>query len=57
MQHTSGQMGSQTGFPKQVMVSVSSISKLIEKNFTAALANVRPNLLTIDLITLHRGAA
>jgi len=36
---------------------VTSNSKLIEKNFTATFADVRPILLTIVLITRQWGAA
>ncbi len=35
---------------------MSSISKLVENKFTATSADVRLNLLTLVLITLHRGA-
>jgi hypothetical protein len=57
MQHKSPQMGSQTGFHKKVNGSVLPISKLIAKDFTATLVNVRVDLLTLVLITEQRGAA
>jgi hypothetical protein len=57
MQHSRRQMGSQTGFVKVDGFSVTSTSKLIGKDFTATFADVRPILLTLVLITQHRGAA
>ena len=57
MQHKSRQMGSQTGSRERVNKTVLLNSKLIAKDFTATLVDVRVNLLTLVLITEQRGAA
>ena len=46
-------MGLLSGMWKPVPLN----SKLIDKGFTATLVNVRVNLLTLVLISVHRGAA
>ena len=50
-------MGSQKGSPERVIKSVLLNSKLIAKDFTTALVDVRVDLLTLVLITQKRGAA
>ena len=50
-------MGSQTGSHKRVFETVLLNSKLIAKDFTATLVDVRVDLLTLVLITEQRGAA
>jgi hypothetical protein len=50
-------MGSQTGSHERVNKSVLLNSKLIAKDFTATLVDVRVDLLTLVLITEQRGAA
>ena len=57
MQHKVQRMGSQTGSHKRVFETVLLNSKLIAKDFTATLVDVRVDLLTLVLITEQRGAA
>ena len=57
MQHKVLQMGSQTGSSQRVIRSVMPNSTLIAKDFAATLVDVRVDLLTLVLITEHRGAA
>ena len=50
-------MGSQMGSPQGVCGLMLPNSKLIDKDFTATLVDVRVDLLTLVLITELRGAA
>lgn len=57
MQHRVFRTGSQMGLLEGVIGSMLLTSKLIDKNFTVTTWVVRPNLLTLVLITDDRGAA
>ena len=58
MQHNSQSMGSQNGMPqKGFSSSMPMFLKAIDKSFTVTLPDVRLNLLTLVLISRHRGAA
>ena len=57
MQHKVRRMGSQMGSREGMNGSMLPNSKLIAKDFTATLVDVRVDLLTLVLITEQRGAA
>ena len=57
MQHKVREMGSQTDSHERVSETVLLNSKLITKDFTATLTDVRVNLLTLVLIIEPGGAA
>lgn len=57
MQHKMQRMGSQMGSRKGIDGLMLLKSKLIAKDFTATLVDVRVDLLTLVLITEQRGAA
>ena len=57
MQHKVRRMGSQMGAHEGMNGLMLPTSKLIAKDFTATLVDVRVDLLTLVLITRQRGAA